>query len=292
MTDHAPAAQTAPLPALHSGGPDMDQIARAGAWLAFAESGEKTAQALGAAAALRHYYADALGLPPFAAGELSMIGGRLVVSAKLLRALAQRAGYDVRREDSTDEACTAVVWEVASGREVGRATFTMEDARRAGLIRDRSAWKTHPARMLWARASKYALDDYLPGVTLGLLTADEAAEAYGGPEPVHVREAYDPTVAEMDSTDEAEAEAEWAEADTTPNAAADEAKAAAMHDLAQLLARIDADGLAPPGGYSGWTDYARGVASEEFGVDGLAELNADEVQHVIGHVDAKAGLQS
>src|SRR5262249_50596029 len=130
-------------------------------------------------AALRLYYARELGLPPMAAAELSVIKGRLFVQAKLLRALAAQHGYRVTRVDSTDATCTAVLEK--EGREIGRSTFTMQDAKRANLARERSAWTTPPARMLWARASKYVLDDYAPEVTLGLGTDDELAEILDEP---------------------------------------------------------------------------------------------------------------
>lgn len=164
------------LPAIQD--QELARFARLGQWLAFSESGNNTPTAVAASAALRLYYARELGLPPMAASELSVIKGRLFVQAKLLRALAAQHGYRVKRTDSSDETCTAVL--ERDGVEVGRTTFTISDAKRAGLIRDRSAWQTHPARMLWARASKYVLDDYAPEVTLGLATDDELVEIQDG----------------------------------------------------------------------------------------------------------------
>ena len=134
----------------------------------------------GAAAALRFALAHELGLSATAAiSELSFIHGRLNLSAQLVRAMADREGYRVVRVDDTDEACTAVLVDKASGQEIGRTTYTIEDARRAGLIRDRSNWKTAPARMLWARASKRVVDDFAPAVSLGITTPEEEAEISG-----------------------------------------------------------------------------------------------------------------
>src|SRR6185436_15472462 len=62
------------------------------------------------------------------------------------------------------------------------ATFTIVDAKTAGLIRNGSAWQTHPGRMLWARASKNVIVDFAPAVALGLALDDEAAEI-GGEKP-------------------------------------------------------------------------------------------------------------
>lgn len=156
--------------------PELGRIATLGKWLALSESGQDNQQAKGASAALRLYYADKLELPPLAVAELSVIKGRLVVGAKLLRALAARHGYRVVRADSDNTTCTAILIRADTGQEIGRSTFTMAEAKQAGLVRERSAWQTHPARMLWARASKYVLDDNAPEITLGLHTSDEVAE--------------------------------------------------------------------------------------------------------------------
>src|SRR5262245_16347276 len=114
---------------------ELDQFARLGMWLAAAaESGQCTPEAKGAAAALRIYYAVQLGLPPLAAAELSVIKGRVFVGAKLLRALAARAGLRVIRVYSTHEKCTAAVVDRFTGEELGRTDYTIEDAKKAGLI--------------------------------------------------------------------------------------------------------------------------------------------------------------
>jgi len=170
-----------------------------GWWLSLAESGQETAQARGGRAALRLYYVTQLGLPLWAASHLSVINGRLVVSSELLRAIAARAGYDVAPEDWTDDSCTAYVVRRADGEVIGRYTFTIADAQRAELIRPRSAWVTHPRRMLWARAAAFALRDAIPEVVLGFQTTDEQAEIYGREaEPIGVDAPYEYGPAERD----------------------------------------------------------------------------------------------
>jgi hypothetical protein len=182
--------------------PELGRIAVLGKWLALSESGQDNQQAKGASAALRLYYANKLELPPLAVAELSVIKGRLVVGAKLLRALAARHGYRVLRVDSDNTSCTAVLVRADTGEEIGRSTFTMADARQAGLVRERSAWMTHPARMLWARSSKFVLDDYAPEITLGLHTPDEVAEIENHPYELDEDEVY---VSPIDELEEYEA---------------------------------------------------------------------------------------
>jgi len=160
--------------------PALDELARLGTWLALSESGSNSEKAVGAAAALRLYYAAELGLPATAVAELSVINGRLFMSAQLLRAMAEREGYRIFRTDANGNTCTAVLFK--DGKELGRATFTLDDAKNAGLA-NRGAWKTHPARMLWARASKNVIVDFAPGVALGIALDDEVQEYTGQTQP-------------------------------------------------------------------------------------------------------------
>jgi hypothetical protein len=159
---------------------NLDDYARLGTWLALAESGSDNEKAKGAAAALRLYYAHELGLSALAASELSVIKGRLVVGAKLLRARALDAGYRVERVESTASACTARLIDRDSGEIIGETTYTIEQARRAGIVKDKGAWVTYPERMLWARASKFVIDDYAPHVSLGMWEESEAREVIDG----------------------------------------------------------------------------------------------------------------
>jgi len=151
----------------------LDDLARLGTWLALSESGGNNEKAKGASAALRLYYAEELGLPPLAAAELTVIAGKLSVGAQLLRALAQRDGYRITRVDDDETKATAVLSK--DGEEIGRATFTVEMAKKAGLA-GKTNWQTHPGRMCWARASKNVIVDYAPHIALGLILDDDVSE--------------------------------------------------------------------------------------------------------------------
>src|SRR5262245_9588984 len=152
---------------------ELDRLARVGTWLAYAESGQNTPEARGATAALRMYYAESLDLPPLAAKEISFIKGNVYMSAKLRRALALRAGYEIHATTTSDDKkCTAVL--VKDGQELGRRTYTIEQATKAGLVKNGSGWESYPDRMLWAKASGRVIDDFAPQVTLGLLSAADA----------------------------------------------------------------------------------------------------------------------
>ena len=153
--------------------PELERIGRLGMWLAAVEGGDPRDVKVGAAAAYRVWVAQQLDIGPNAASELSVINNNIAMSSELLRALAYREGYTVHAEDSTRESCTAVLRR--NGKELGRVTFTIEDAKQAGLA-GKTNWRMYPQRMLWARASGYVVRDYAPGVALGFVTREEMGD--------------------------------------------------------------------------------------------------------------------
>lgn len=120
---------------------------------------------------LADQWAQARGLDTLTAIQtVSFIDGRPVVDATMQRALAERAGYDVRVVEATNTQATVVV--LRGGRELGRETFTLDDAKRQGLTA-KSNWQKTPRNMLVARATTNALRFFAPSVVVGLGTEDD-----------------------------------------------------------------------------------------------------------------------
>lgn len=277
------------LPAVRSSDYTLQEIARLGQWLAAAESESKDPAAIGAAAALRLALARELGLPLTAASELSMIKGRLTLGATLLRALAVERGYRVKRIEGDDESCTAAVVEIDTGEEVGRSTFTIEQAKRRGLIKDRGNWQTMPERMLWARATTEALRDYAPEVMVGLTAAEEADEfgveqrASYAPEPTDSTERFE---------DEAQYEPEPAEPDESqpspPMSDAQRRKLFAMiGDLDKRFPPPLVDPERPEGAhFEDWKSVAVDSAAKHYDKE-LSDLSKSDASDLIERVQAR-----
>jgi hypothetical protein len=74
-------------------------------------------------------------------------------------------------------------------------TFTVADAKKAGLWGKQGPWQQYPRRMLQLRARGFALRDAFPDVLRGLVTAEEAQDYTAGepivtqPEAVHAKPA-------------------------------------------------------------------------------------------------------
>lgn len=150
---------------------DLRRIWKVGRWLALMENDQTPGG--NAAGAVRVYVATELGLPAAtsAATEIAIIDGKPYLSARLLRILALRQGFRLNPVELTDRSCTAVLEDVY-GHDLGRATYTMEDAERAGLAHKRN-YQKDPQSMLWARAARRVLDFYAPNVLFGLPLASD-----------------------------------------------------------------------------------------------------------------------
>lgn len=78
---------------------------------------------------------------------------------------------DVKDDAGQPYSCT--VTGNRKGGNVYTVTFTMDDARRAGLVKPDSGWTSYPANMLKWRAIGFWLDVVMPDVQGGMKRADE-----------------------------------------------------------------------------------------------------------------------
>lgn len=60
------------------------------------------------------------------------------------------------------------------GNVEGVSAFSMEDATKAGLVKDGSPWKAHPRNMVWARAMSNGVKWFCPDLTGGIAVYTEA----------------------------------------------------------------------------------------------------------------------
>ena len=79
-------------------------------------------------------------------------------------------------EDQSDDKGNPTACKVTMKRKNGveyTTSFTMEDAKRAGLIKPESGWAKYPANMLRWRSIGYAADIVFPDIIGGMKRADE-----------------------------------------------------------------------------------------------------------------------
>lgn len=112
-----------------------------------------------------------LGVGPFSAmSGIHVFQGKAEPSAHLRLALIQRNGGDIRPLELTETLCEAEV--VKGGEVVGKVRYTIEEANRAGVMRN-PVWKAHPTDMLWATVVRKAARRWFSGLFFSDIERDE-----------------------------------------------------------------------------------------------------------------------
>ena len=117
-----------------------------------------------------------LGLPPFTGiGQMHVISGKVGISAELMRALILRAGHELHIAEATESRC------VIRGRRSGwtdwtSASFTMQEAVKAGYTRKNPNYTSSPTDMLLARATTRLARMVFADVIAGLRSSEELAD--------------------------------------------------------------------------------------------------------------------
>lgn len=97
-------------------------------------------------------YAQELGLNPMTClfGGMRPIQGNIELSPRMMNSMIRKAGHKIHILRSTDTECV-LKGERCDTKETYECTFTLEDARRAGLVRSGGSWDKFPSDMLFAR---------------------------------------------------------------------------------------------------------------------------------------------
>lgn len=94
-----------------------------------------------------------LGLSPIqcALGGINDIEGKYEISARNMNLLLRRAGHVIKVKVCNDTLCTIWGKRADTGEEM-EVTYHIEEARRAGLVREYGGWAKNPGDMVFARA--------------------------------------------------------------------------------------------------------------------------------------------
>ena len=135
-------------------------------------------------------------------GGLHIIEGKVELSARLMSALIRRAKHTMQIISSTDKVCTIKGTRSDTGEE-HTVTYTIEQAEKAGLIKDKGGWKKNPEDMLYARAaSRLARQLFSDVIGIGYVEGEIS-------QPESSLCVLEP-LAESDPTEERPVDEEWA----------------------------------------------------------------------------------
>lgn len=133
-----------------------------------------------------------LGMTPMRAlRSIAVINGRASIwgDDMLAMVLASPVCEYVHESESTDKEGICKLKRKGCAEQVSR--FTLEDAKRAGLLGKQGPWQTNTSRMLKLRARGFGLRDTFADVLAGLVSAEEALDLPSTapdtvPEPPHL----------------------------------------------------------------------------------------------------------
>lgn len=153
----------------------------------------KALQGKPADCALAMMYGSELGVTPMAALQnICVINGKPAVYGDLLLALCMAKPicvYVKEKIEGEGDEMVATCETLRRGYESPTVrTFSMADAKAAGLLQKDGPWRQYTARMLAMRARGFALRDAFPDVLRGVISAEEAQDYQTitvPPEPVN-----------------------------------------------------------------------------------------------------------
>lgn len=120
-----------------------------------------------------------LSLPPvYSMQNFYIIRGRLSMAAETMGLLLKRKGeYDYKVIEHTDTKCSIEFYH--NGSMLYLSTFTIEDAKRAGIYKPDSGWYKYPRAMLFSRAMSQGSRIVAPHLMAGIHTAEEMESIEG-----------------------------------------------------------------------------------------------------------------
>lgn len=121
-----------------------------------------------------------IGLPPMQSLQyIAVVNGRPSIWGDALPALVMAAGHfvDVELTGEGDNMVATATLTRKDGKTVVRS-FSMADAKKAGLANKPGPWQQYPGRMLQMRARAFAVRDGAPDALVGLAIAEEVQD-YG-----------------------------------------------------------------------------------------------------------------
>jgi len=110
---------------------------------------------------------NAVGIQPMEGlnGGMYYVGGKVELSSVMMNSLIRKAGHSITCKENTAEICT-LLGKRSDNSDEWISSFTMEDAKRAGLLRS-PIWSKYPDIMLYNRALSKLARQLFPDVIGG-----------------------------------------------------------------------------------------------------------------------------
>jgi len=119
-----------------------------------------------------------MGLNPFAACQsFAVINGTPSLYGDALLGIVKGSGLLSKINESiSEDGNVATCYITRRGEDPICRTFTMDEAKKAGLLSKQGPWQSYPKRMLQMRARAFALRDVFPDILRGIGIAEEQSD--------------------------------------------------------------------------------------------------------------------
>jgi hypothetical protein len=130
-----------------------------------------------------------LGLPPMQSimGGMNIIQGKVEISPRMMNTMIRKAGHKLEILESTEQLCK-IKGTRNDTKEEYMASFSIDDAKRAGLVRGGGGWEKYASDMLFARCISRLARRLFADVISTAYVEGEIDRDDDKPEPVKVQE--------------------------------------------------------------------------------------------------------
>jgi hypothetical protein len=112
--------------------------------------------------------------PIYAMTKIYIVKGRVMVGAEALGAMVKRSGrYDYSITTLTDTECELEFTDSKQAGKIYKSKFTMEDAKRADLVKPDSGWIKWPRALLMSKALSQGARAWCPDAISGAYTPED-----------------------------------------------------------------------------------------------------------------------
>jgi hypothetical protein len=131
--------------------------------------------------------AKSMGICPLDAlnGGMFCVNGKVEMSAQMMNRLIRSKGHSIQKiDEKCTKTCCVLKGKRADNGDVWMISFSVEDAKRAGLVKLNGPWEKFPEAMCFARALSMLARQLFPDVIVDTYVEGEISDAPGLFEPV------------------------------------------------------------------------------------------------------------
>ena len=110
-------------------------------------------------------------------GGLYCVQGKVEMSSQMMNLLIRQSGHSVTKDPKSDDTVCILHGKRCDNGDLWTESFSIEEAKRAGIYNEKSPWGKYPRDMLFARALSRLARQLFPDVIKGCYVEGEISQA-------------------------------------------------------------------------------------------------------------------